>query len=311
MAPCMEIHMNDCEKHKFCDSDAFHFYKKADSMRNLRRASDGDDDLWAKMKAEAKQEAEKEPLLAGFLHSTVIHHDSLESALAFHLANKLSNHALSSALLYKILLGIMSEDDLIQEAIRADIRAVKEKDPAWVSHIHCMLNFKGFQACEGYRVAHKLWTSGRVALALTIQNRIAEVFAVDIHPGARIGKGMMFDHATGVVVGETAVIGDHVSILHNVTLGGTGKHGGDRHPKIGDGVLIGACSNILGNIRIGEGAKIGAGSVVLTPVPPFTTAVGNPARLVGGKRNPSKLKRLASSTMDHTSFISEWSDYVI
>ncbi|OMO83711.1 hypothetical protein CCACVL1_11257 [Corchorus capsularis] len=141
--------------------------------------------------------------------------------------------------------------------------------------------------------------------------RASEVFAVDIHPGAKIGSGILFDHATGVVVGETAVIGNNVSILHNVTLGGTGKASGDRHPKIGNGVLIGAGTCILGNIKIGDGAKIGAGSVVLKEVPPRTTAVGNPARLVGGRDNPVKLDKIPSFTMDHTSHISEWSDYVI
>lgn len=160
-------------------------------------------------------------------------------------------------------------------------------------------------------MAHKLWNQSRRPLALALQSRIADVFAVDIHPAARIGKGILFDHATGVVVGETAVIGNNVSILHHVTLGGTGKMCGDRHPKIGDGVLIGAGATILGNVKIGEGAKIGAGSVVLIDVPPRTTAVGNPARLVGGKEKPSQLEDIPGESMDHTSFISEWSDYII
>lgn len=164
---------------------------------------------------------------------------------------------------------------------------------------------------QAHRVAHLLWRQSRQPLALALHSRIADVFAVDIHPAARIGKGILFDHATGVVVGETAVIGNNVSILHHVTLGGTGKVGGDRHPKIGDGVLIGAGATILGNIKIGEGAKVGAGSVVLIDVPPQTTAVGNPARLVGGKEKPSKHEDVPGESMDHTSFISEWSDYII
>lgn len=154
-------------------------------------------------------------------------------------------------------------------------------------------------------MAHKLWTQSRRAHALTLQSRISDVFAVDIHPAAKIGKGILFDHATGVVVGETAVIGNNVSILHHVTLGGTGKAGGDRHPKIGDGVLIGAGATILGNVKIGAGAKIGAGSVVLRDVPQRTTAVGNPARLVGGKEQLSELKECPGLSMDHTSFMSE------
>lgn len=160
-------------------------------------------------------------------------------------------------------------------------------------------------------MAHNLWQHNRRALALALQSRVADVFGVDIHPAARIGKGILFDHATGIVIGETAVVGNNVSILHGVTLGGTGKAGGDRHPKIGDGVLIGAGATILGNIRIGEGAKIGAGSVVLIEVPARTTAVGNPARLVGGKEKPATHEEVPGESMDHTSFISGWSDYII
>jgi serine O-acetyltransferase len=173
------------------------------------------------------------------------------------------------------------------------------------------LNFKGFLACQAHRVAHNLWSNGRKVLAVMIQNRVSEVFGVDIHPGAKIGSGILLDHATGIVVGETAVIGNDVSILHGVTLGGTGKAHGDRHPKIGDGVLIGAGTCILGNIKIGDGAKIGAGSVVIKDVPARTTVVGNPAKLVGGKNNPIKLDKIPSHTMDHIAHISEFYDYVI
>ncbi|KAL0328550.1 UNVERIFIED_CONTAM: Serine acetyltransferase 3, mitochondrial [Sesamum calycinum] len=191
----------------------------------------------------------------------------MESALANYLSLKLSNSSLPTGTLYDLFLGVLVEDKEIMLAVNDDLRAVKERDPACISYVHCFLNFKGFLACQAHRIAHNLWSNGRRILALLIQNRVSEVFAVDIHPGAKIGRGIMLDHATGLVIGETAVIGNNVSILHNVTLGGTGKDSGDRHPKIGDGVLIGAGTCVLGNVRIEDGAKIGAGSVVLKPVP--------------------------------------------
>lgn len=268
-------------------------------------------DLWMVMKSEARSDIDQEPILSSYYFNSILSYNSLECALSHHLSVKLSNSSLPTSTLFDIFIGVFSDDEEIVKSVKHDLKAVKERDPACISYVHCFLNFKGFLACQAHRVAHKLWCQGRKVLALLIQNRVSEVFAVDIHPGAKIGRGILLDHATGVVVGETAVIGNNVSILHNVTLGGTGKACGDRHPKIGDGVLIGAGTCILGNIRIGEGAKIGAGSVVLKEVPPRTTAVGNPARLVGGKQNPIKLDKIPSFTMDHTSHISEWSDYVI
>ncbi|KAE9606393.1 putative serine O-acetyltransferase [Lupinus albus] len=269
--------------------------------------------LWLKMLDEARSDVTVEPILSSYYHSSILSHKSLESALANHLAIRLSNASLPSATLYDLFKGILDGDDEhnIMDAVKDDLRAVKERDPACISYVHCFLNFKGFVACQAHRVAHNLWLQGRKVLAVMIQNRVSEVLGVDIHPGAKIGSGILLDHATGIVVGETAVIGNDVSILHSVTLGGTGKASGDRHPKIGDGVLIGAGTCILGNIKVGDGAKIGAGSVVIKDVPPRTTVVGNPAKLVGGKNNPIKLDNIPSFTMDHTSNISEFYDYCV
>ncbi|KAK4268104.1 hypothetical protein QN277_024806 [Acacia crassicarpa] len=272
-----------------------------------------DDDawIWAQIKAEARRDAESEPALASYLYSTILAHPSLERSLSFHLGNKLCSSTLLSTLLYDLFINAFASDPSLRAAAVADLRAARERDPACVSYSHCLLNYKGYLAVQAQRVSNRLWQQSRRPLALALQSRVADVFAVEIHPAAKIGKSILLDHATGVVVGETAVIGNNVSILHQVTLGGTGKVSGDRHPKIGDGVLIGAGATILGNVKIGEGAKIGAGSVVLIDVPPWTTAVGNPARLVGGKEKPKKHEDVPGESMDHTSFISEWSDYVI
>ncbi|KAK9099253.1 hypothetical protein Syun_026298 [Stephania yunnanensis] len=267
--------------------------------------------LWAEIKAEARQDAESEPALASYLYSTILSHPSLARSLSFHLANKLSSSTLLSTLLYDLFLNSFTSNPLLLSSAAADLRAARHRDPACSSFSHCLLNYKGFLACQAHRLSHLLWSHRRRPLALALHSRVADVFSVDIHPAARLGSGILFDHATGVVIGETAVVGNNVSILHHVTLGGTGKVGGDRHPKIGDGVLIGAGATILGNVRIGEGAKVGAGSVVLIDVPPRTTAVGNPARLVGGKEKPARHEDVPGESMDHTSFIAEWSDYII
>ncbi|GAB2284754.1 Diamine acetyltransferase 1 [Dionaea muscipula] len=277
----------------------------------LPRSIVEEDDIWSKMIEEAKMDLEQEPILSHYYYNSILSHKSFEAALAGHLSSKLSSSILPSTTLFDLFTEVLSEEGEIIRAVKEDLKAVRERDPACVSYVHCFLNFKGFLACQAHRIAHRLWLQGRKVLALLIQNRVSEVFAVDIHPGARIGSGILFDHATGVVIGETAVIGDNVSILHNVTLGGTGKESGDRHPKIGHGVLIGAGTCVLGSVHVGDGAKIGAGSLVLKPVPPRTTAVGNPARLIGGKENPIKLDKIPSFTMDHTSNICQWSDYVI
>lgn len=268
-------------------------------------------DVWLKMQEEARLDVTVEPILSSYYHTSILSHKSLPTALANHLAIKLSSESLPSATLSHLFVTVLEDDQAVMDSVKCDLRAVKERDPACISHVHCFLNFKGFLSCQAHRVAHNLWLQGRRILAVMIQNRVSEVFGVDIHPGAKIGSGILLDHATGIVVGETAVIGNNVSILHSVTLGGTGKVSGDRHPKIGDGVLIGAGTCILGNIRVGEGAKIGAGSVVIKDVPPRTTVVGNPAKLVGGKNNPVKLDKIPSFTMDHTSNISEFYDYCV
>ncbi|XP_051128337.1 serine acetyltransferase 1, chloroplastic-like [Andrographis paniculata] len=239
-----------------------------------------DDHLWFKIRIEAVCDAVQEPILKNFYNSAVLSHRSLESALANQLAGKLCSPNLSGEALYEVFCKTLIEDEDIRRSIRNDLTAVRERDPACLSYVHCLLNFKGFLACQAHRAAHRLWAQGRAALAVVIQSRVSEVFAIDIHPAARIGSGVVFDHGTGVVIGETAVVGDDVTILHGVTLGGTGKVGGDRHPKIGNGVLIGAGTKVLGNVKVGENAKIGAGSVVLKEIPAGATAVGNPARLL-------------------------------
>jgi serine O-acetyltransferase len=241
----------------------------------------GDAKMWQQILTEARDEADHEPVLADFLKTTLLERDSLEDALAFHLAQKLATPSVTAAALQKVFSEAFAGDAAIGEAVRADLRAVRDRDPACSRLVVPLLYFKGFHALQAYRFAHFLWTHGRRGLAQFVQNRISQTFGVDIHPGARIGRGIFIDHGTGVVVGETAVIEDDVSLLQDVTLGGTGKESGDRHPKVRAGVLISAGAKVLGNIEIGEGAKIGAGSVVLKNVPPHTTAVGVPARIVG------------------------------
>lgn len=240
-----------------------------------------DNEIWNRIREEATGDAEREPILASFLYTVVLNHASLEDALSFILANKLGSPAITALTLRDVIDAVFRADPAIGAAIRADLQAVVSRDPACRGYSVPLLYFKGFHSLQAYRVAHHCWTTERRALALYLQSRISEVFAVDIHPGARIGKGILFDHATSVVIGETAVIDDDFSMLHEVTLGGTGKEGGDRHPKVRRGVMIGAGAKILGNIVIGEGAKVGAGSVVLEDVPPHCTVAGVPARQVG------------------------------
>ncbi|XP_078178046.1 putative serine acetyltransferase 4 [Carex rostrata] len=256
------------------------------------------DETWARIQEEAKSDIASEPILRNYYSLLILNRPSLESALAAHLASKLSiPDIIPQDTLEHLLHDALIADPELGYAVRADLCAACDRDPACEKMVHCFLYYKGFLALQVYRVAHRLWAhERRHAAALLLQSRSSEVFAVDIHPGARIGKGILMDHATGVVIGETVVIGNNVSILHGVTLGGTGKEAGDRHPKVGDGVLIGAGANVLGNVRIGDGAKIGAGAVVIKPVPDGATAVGSPAKVTEGKKS---LLPLPAVSMDH------------
>jgi len=250
-------------------------------MGRAKRSAKASDPLWEGIRAEVAADAEREPVLAPFLQGAVLDHERLEDALAHLLAASLATDAVPARALRAVIAEAFGADPAIGAAVRADLRAVRERDPACVALAVPLLYFKGFHALEAWRVAHWLFGRGRQALARWLQNRISEVFGADIHPAARIGSGILVDHGSGVVIGETAVIEDDVSLLHEVTLGGTGKQTGDRHPKIRAGVLIGAGAKLLGNVVVGEGAKIGAGSVVLADVPPHSTVAGVPARVVG------------------------------
>ncbi|MBP7003297.1 serine O-acetyltransferase [Amaricoccus sp.] len=249
------------------------------------------DPIWQTIREEAQEIARDEPLMASLVHAGILHHDSLEKALSFRIAQKLASSEMSDLILREIADGAYAADPSLGVAARADILAVYERDPACHRYLQPLLFFKGFQALQCYRIGHWLWGHQRRELAYFFQMRTSESFGVDIHPGARMGQGIMIDHAHSIVIGETAVVGDNVSMLHSVTLGGTGKEDGDRHPKIEDGVLIGAGAHVLGNIRVGHCSRIAAGSVVLEPVPPCKTVAGVPARIVGeaGCAEPSKM----------------------
>lgn len=240
-----------------------------------------DEEIWDRIRQEATRDAAREPALASFLYTSVLNHPTLKATLSFILANKLGSPTVTALTLRDLIDATFASDPFICPSIRADLQAVVERDPACPGYSEPLLYFKGFHALQARRVAHHLWVTNHRPLALYLQSRVSEVFGVDIHPAARIGRGIMLDHATSIVIGETAVVDDDVSMLHEVTLGGTGKETGDRHPKIHRGVMIGAGAKILGNIIVGEGAKVGAGSVVLDDVPPHSTVAGVPARIIG------------------------------
>ncbi|MGV6812479.1 MAG: serine O-acetyltransferase [Brevirhabdus sp.] len=250
-------------------------------MAELKTNVTAVDPVWTRIREEAEAAVRQEPLIGGMIHANILHHQTFEDAIAYRVALKLGSGEMSEQLLREIADEMLAADIALGEAARADLVAHVERDPACHRFIQPLLYFKGFQAVQAYRVAHALWKARRRDLAYFVQMRTSEVFGIDIHPAARIGKGLMIDHAHSIVIGETAVVGDNVSLLHSVTLGGTGKEEEDRHPKIGDGVLIGAGAKVLGNIRVGNRSRIAAGSVVLNEVPRCKTVAGVPAKIVG------------------------------
>jgi len=252
-------------------------------------------DTWSQLRTAAAETARAEPHLASQMNAVILSHGDLAAALGFQIARKLGDAELSPMSVREICRDAFEADPSIVAAAEADLRAVAERDPAIKTLLQPFLYFKGFQALQGHRVAHWLWTQGRDALAFHFQSRMSELFQVDIHPAARLGSGLFLDHGTGIVIGETAVVGDEVSMLHAVTLGGTGAERGDRHPKIGKGVLLGAGAKVLGNITVGDYAKVASGSVVLKAVPAGCTVAGVPARLVNCPTGEAPAR-----TMDHT-----------
>lgn len=239
------------------------------------------DPVWEAVRAGARQVLENEPFLANLVLSTVLNHDTLEEALAHRLATRLDHEDVSADMIRQGFAETLRDHPEIGQAARVDLAATLERDPACHRAIEPLLYFKGYQAIQTHRFAHAMHKSGRRDFALYLQSRASQVFQVDINPAVPIGKGIMLDHGTGLVIGETAIVGDNVSLLQNVTLGGTGKADQDRHPKIGNGVLIGAGAKVLGNIKVGDCSRVGAGSVVLKEVPPRTTVAGVPAKVIG------------------------------
>ena len=239
------------------------------------------DPVWQRIRDEAEQVVRAEPVLSSFIYSTILSHKRLEGAVIHRLVDRLDNPAMDSEVLRQAYREAIAADPFIAEALRADIVAVADRDPACDRFLDPVLYFKGFHALQTHRLAHWLWDNGRKDFALYLQSVSSEVFQVDIHPAVRCGKGIFLDHATGIVVGGTAVIEDDVSILQGVTLGGTGKESGDRHPKVRHGVLIGAGAKVLGNIEVGCCSRVASGSVVLQAVPANSTVAGVPAKIVG------------------------------
>jgi serine O-acetyltransferase len=272
------------------------------SVSRLAPAAIGSlDPVWSRVRDEAEEAVRAEPALSGLILASILNQDTLEAAIAHRIAARLDHADLSAELIAQAFDDAIEVEPSIGEAFRADVIAVYDRDPACHRYLDPVLFFKGFHAVETHRLAHRLWHMGRRNMAYHLQSRSSAVFGVDIHPAARLGRGLMIDHGTGVVIGETAAVGDNVSMLHGVTLGGSGKEEVDRHPKIGCGVLIGVGAKILGNIVVGNGSRVAAGSVVLKSVPACVTVAGVPARVVGraGCDEPAR-------SMDH--FFGEFLD---
>jgi serine O-acetyltransferase len=250
------------------------------------------DPIWSTIRAEADAAIAAEPALGGFIFATVLSHERLEDAICHRLAQRLNHSDVDAGLIHQLFQGVLETTPELGRSFRADLAAVFDRDPACARYLEPLLYFKGFHALVTHRFAHALLKAGRRDFALYLQSQSSRIFGVDINPAARIGDGIMLDHGTGIVVGETAVIGDNCSILQGVTLGGTGKESGDRHPKIGNNVLIGAGANVLGNIRVGDCSLVAAGSVVLQEVPPKTTVAGVPAKVVGPANCPEPARAM-------------------
>lgn len=263
-----------------CPTDAI-FRMARRSVSTLR------DPVWETIETEAIVEADAEPLLRGRIEQDVLHRSSFGDGLAMMLTRSLNDSVSDSQKLYELFRDVIADSPRIAQSAAKDLLAIRADDPAVSSLLHPFLNFKGFHALQAYRISNALWSSDRQAMAYHIQSRVSEVLNVDIHPAAEIGSGVFIDHATGVVIGETAVVDDNVTILHGVTLGGTGNQSGDRHPKVGRGVFIGANAQLLGNIVVGQGSRIGASSVVLKSVDAHSTVAGIPARVVRRQAPPA------------------------
>jgi serine O-acetyltransferase len=267
-------------------------------QQQVRPAIDKLDPVWARVRHEAEDAVKREPELATFIYSTILHRDTLEEAIIYRLSERLDHAAVSGELIRQAYAEALKDTPSIGEAFRADMMATADRDPATHRLIEPVLYYKGFHAIQAHRLMHWLWHKDRRDFALYLQSRCSVVFQCDIHPAAKIGRGIFLDHATGLVVGETAEIGDDVSLLHDVTLGGTGKEWEDRHPKIRYGVMIGAGAKILGNIEVGHCARIAAGSVVIKPVPNNVTVAGIPARVVGKAGCPEPARTMDQMFQD-------------